>query len=425
MSETSLPSAAAKADAPDVSSARPKGLRDGWWYLGPAFVASVAYMDPGNFATNIEGGARFGYELLWVLLWSNAMAILVQYLAAKLGIATGKTLPENCRAEFSHPVTVLLWVAAEVGAMATDLAEFLGAALGFYLLFGIPMLPSAILTGVCVMLILAVEQLGFQWLERVIMFLVGVIGVSYAIEMFLSKPAWRPIVTHMLLPEIHSSSIYLAVSMLGATVMPHVIYLHSALVLPRREELDRNEHHHRKMELLDVLLAMNGAWLINSAMVVMAAAVFFGGGIHVYSIEAAHDTLGPLLGKFAGVAFAVALLCSGLSSATVGTMAGQVILQGFMNFRISIFLRRIVTMIPAILVIAWGLDPLKTLVLSQAVLSFCLPFAMIPLLMLTRRKDLMGTHANRPITNYLAVVATAVILGMNAWLLYAISVGKS
>ncbi|MGA2717726.1 MAG: Nramp family divalent metal transporter, partial [Candidatus Acidiferrales bacterium] len=399
MSETSLSSAAAKADAPDISASPRKGLRDGWWYLGPAFVASVAYMDPGNFATNIEGGARFGYELLWVLLWSNAMAILVQYLAAKLGIATGKTLPENCRAEFSHPVTVLLWVAAEVGAMATDLAEFLGAALGFYLLFGIPMLPSAILTGVCVMLILAVEQIGFQWLERVIMFLVGVIGVSYAIEMFLSKPAWRPIVTHVLLPEIHSSSIYLAVSMLGATVMPHVIYLHSALVLPRREELDRNEHHHRKMELLDVLLAMNGAWLINSAMVVMAAAVFFGGGIHVYSIEAAHDTLGPLLGKFAGVAFAVALLCSGLSSATVGTMAGQVILQGFMNFRISIFLRRIVTMIPAILVIAWGLDPLKTLVLSQAVLSFCLPFAMIPLLILTRRKDLMGTHANRPITN--------------------------
>jgi manganese transport protein len=410
--------------AADATAPR-KAPREGWRYLGPAFVASVAYMDPGNFATNIEGGARFGYELLWVLLWSNAMAILVQYLAAKLGIATGKTLPENCRATFSRRVTILLWVAAEVGAMATDLAEFLGAALGFYLLFGIPMLPSAILTGVCVMLILAVEQLGFQWLERVIMFLVGVIGVSYAIEMFLSKPPWRPIVTHVLLPQIHSSSIYLAVSMLGATVMPHVIYLHSALVLPRREELDRNEHHHRKMELLDVLLAMNGAWLINSAMVVMAAAVFFGGGIHVYSIEAAHDTLGPLLGKFAGTAFAVALLCSGLSSATVGTMAGQVILQGFMNFRISIFLRRIVTMIPAILVIAWGLDPLKTLVLSQAILSFCLPFAMIPLLLLTRRKDLMGTHANRPLTNVLAVVATAVILSMNIWLLYAISSGKS
>jgi len=219
------------------------------------------------------------------------MAILVQYLAAKLGIATGKTLPENCRALFSRHATVLLWVAAEIGAMATDLAEFLGAALGFYLLFGIPMLPSAILTGLCVMAILAVEQLGFQWLERVIMFLVGVIGVSYAIEMFLSRPPWRPIAVHVLLPEIHSSSIYLAVSMLGATVMPHVIYLHSALVLPRREELDRNEHRHRQMELLDVLLAMNGAWLINSAMVVMAAAVFFSGGIHVYSIEAAHATL--------------------------------------------------------------------------------------------------------------------------------------
>jgi manganese transport protein len=399
--------------------------REKWRYLGPAFVASVAYMDPGNFATNIEGGARFGYELLWVLLWSNAMAILVQYLAAKLGIATGRTLPENCRAEFSRRMTVFLWLAAEVAAMATDLAEFLGAALGFYLLFGIPMLPAAVVTGVCVMLILAIEQFGFQWLERVIMFLVGVIGVSYAIEMFLAKPGWQPIVKHVLIPEIHSGSIYLAVSMLGATVMPHVIYLHSALVLPRREPRDREEHHHRKMELLDVLLAMNGAWLINSAMVVMAAAVFFGGGIHVYSIEAAHDTLVPLLGRFAGGAFAVALLCSGLSSSTVGTMAGQVILQGFMQFRISIFLRRLITMVPAVLVIAYGLDPLKTLVLSQAVLSFCLPFAMIPLLVLTCRKDLMGAHANRPITNYLAVCATIVILTMNVWLLFAIVTGKS
>ncbi|MGB0035555.1 MAG: Nramp family divalent metal transporter [Candidatus Acidiferrales bacterium] len=399
--------------------------KEAWWYLGPAFVASVAYMDPGNFATNIEGGARFGYELLWVLLWSNAMAILVQYLAAKLGIATGRTLPENCRAEFSRPVTYGLWFAAEIAAMATDLAEFLGAALGFYLLFGIRLLPAAVLTGVCVMLILAVEQLGFQWLERVIMFFVGVIGVSYAIEMFLSKPSWAPILKNAFVPVIHSSSIYLAVSMLGATVMPHVIYLHSALVQSRREPHDRHEHHHRKMELLDVLLAMNGAWLINSAMVVMAAAVFFGGGIHVASIEEAHHTLVPLLGKFAGVAFAVALLCSGLSSSTVGTMAGQVILQGFLNVRISIFLRRLVTMIPAILVIAWGLDPLKTLILSQAILSFCLPFAMIPLLILTRRKKLMGAHTNRRITDVLAVIATSVILAMNLWLLYAMFTGKS
>jgi manganese transport protein len=403
----------------------PRVPREAWWYLGPAFVASVAYMDPGNFATNIEGGARFGYELLWVLLWSNAMAILVQYLAAKLGISTGKTLPENCREEFSRPVVLCLWFAAEIAAMATDLAEFLGAALGFYLLFGIPMLPAAILTGVCVMGILAIERLGYQWLERAIILFVAVIGVAYAIEMFLSKPAWAPILTHVLVPEIHSSSIYIAVSMLGATVMPHVIYLHSALVLPRRDPRDREEHHHRKMELVDVLLAMNGAWLINSAMVVMAAAVFFSTGAHVYSIEAAHHTLTPLLGKFASVAFAVALLASGLSSSTVGTMAGQVILQGFLNLRISIFLRRLVTMIPAIVVIALGLDPLKTLILSQAVLSFCLPFAMIPLLILTRRHDLMGSHANRRLTNYLAAIATIVILGMNCWLLFAIFTGKS
>src|ERR1700733_8262631 len=221
--------------------------REAWWFVGPAFVASVAYMDPGNFATNIEGGARFGYQLLWVLLWSNAMAILVQDLAAKLGISPGRTLPENCRAEFSRPMTIFLWIAAEIAAMATDLAEFLGAALGFYLLFGIPMLPAAVVTGVCVMLILAIEQFGFQWLDRCIMLLVGVIGVAYAFEMFLTRPGWSPIVRHVLIPEIHSGSIYLAVSMLGATVMPHVIYLHSALVLPRREAQDREEHHHRKM----------------------------------------------------------------------------------------------------------------------------------------------------------------------------------
>ncbi|MFZ0634209.1 MAG: Nramp family divalent metal transporter, partial [Candidatus Acidiferrales bacterium] len=259
----------------------------------------------------------------------------------------------------------------------------------------------------------------------VIMAFVAVIGIAYAFEVFLSKPHWAPIARNILIPHLKSSSIYIAVSMLGATVMPHVIYLHSALVLPRREARDADEHHHRKMELLDVLLAMNGAWLINSAMLIMAAAVFFGHSMSVYSIEAAHATLIPLLGRFAGVAFGVALLASGLSSSSVGTMAGQVILQGFVNIRISIFLRRVVTMIPAILVIAWGLDPLKTLVLSQAVLSFCLPFALIPLLILTRRRGLMGAHANRPFTNVLAVITTAVILAMNFWLLYSIFSGQA
>jgi manganese transport protein len=352
-----------------------------------------------------------------VLLWSNAMAILVQYLAAKLGISTGQTLPENCRAHFSRPVNIFLWVAAEIAAMATDLAEFLGAALGFYLLFGMPMLPAAALTGVAVMLILMVEQAGFQWLERVIMSFVGVIGVAYAFEVFVSHPTWGPIAKHTIVPEISSSSIYVAVAMLGATVMPHVVYLHSALVLPRREVADREAHQHRKMELVDVLVAMNGAWLINSAMVVMAAAVFFGHGLAVHSIENAHSTLVPLLGRLAGGAFAVALLCSGLSSSTVGTMAGQVILQGFLHVRISIFLRRLITMVPAILVIAWGLDPLKVLILSQAVLSFCLPFALVPLLILTRRRDVMGTHVNRPITNLLAYASTLIIIGLNVLLL--------
>jgi manganese transport protein len=397
-----------------------KTPRELWWYLGPAFVASVAYMDPGNFATNIEAGTRFGYQLLWVLLWSNAMAILVQYLAAKLGIATGLTLPENCRAHFSRPMNIFLWVAAEIAAMATDLAEFLGAALGIYLLFGIALLPAAFITGAAVLLILRVEQAGFQWLERVIMLFVGVIGIAYAIEVFLSHPDWAPIAKHIVLPEFNSSSIYVAVAMLGATVMPHVVYLHSALVLPRRESNDRDEHHHRKMELAEVLMAMNGAWLINSAMVIMAAAAFFSHGIMVSSIENAHSTLIPLLGRFAGFAFAVALLCSGLSSSTVGTMAGQVIMQGFMNFKISIFLRRLITMIPAIVVIAWGLDPLKVLIMSQAFLSFCLPFALIPLLVLTRRREVMGVHANRRHTNVLACVSTGVIVALNVLLLLGI-----
>jgi manganese transport protein len=425
MNSLSQTSADANATSAPVVGPVP-GRREVWWYLGPAFVASVAYMDPGNFATNIEAGARFGYRLLWVLLWSNAMAILIQYLSAKLGIATGRTLPENCREVFPGRLNIILWVAAEIAAMATDLAEFLGAALGFYLLFGIPMLPAAILTGVVVMLILAVEQAGFQWLERIIMLFVALIGIAYAWEMFASHPSWRPILFSTLVPRANASSIYIAVSMLGATVMPHVVYLHSALVLPRREQHEGHQHvRHRRMELADVLLAMNGAWLINSAMVIMAAAAFFGRNMADYSIEGAYRTLAPLLGRVAAVAFAVALLSSGLSSSTVGTMAGQVILQGFMQVRISVFLRRAVTMVPAIVVIAWGLDPLKTLVLSQAILSFCLPFAVVPLLVLTRKSSVMGAHVNRPLTNVLAWTCAVVILGMNAWLLGAIFMGRA
>jgi len=382
-------------------------------------VASVAYIDPGNFATNIAAGSDFGYQLLWVLLWSNLMAMLVQYLSAKLGIATGRTLPQNCRAHCAPWLNLLLWVAAEIAALATDLAEFLGAALGFYLLFGLPLLPAALLTGVVVFLILAVELGGFRRLEYVIMGFVGVIGAAYALEMVLAGPDWAAIGRDTLIPQINSQSIYLAVGMLGATVMPHVVYLHSALVLPRRLENDSaHAQRHLRLELADVLVAMNAAWLVNAAMVVMAAAVFYHHSLSIQSIEEAHHTLLPLLGGGAAAAFAVALLCSGLASSTVGTMAGQVIIEGFLNIRFSIFLRRLLTMIPALVVIAWGLDPLKILVLSQVALSFCLPFALVPLIAFTGRRAVMGEMVNRPLTTAAAVATTAIVLALNGLLLY-------
>ena len=414
-----------------------------WYYFGPAFVASVAYIDPGNFATNIEGGTRFGYSLLWVLLWSNAMAILIQYLSAKLGIATGKTLPQNCRATYSRGMNLFLWVAAEFAALATDLAEFLGAALGFYLLAGPWMLShglekstllmlAALATAVLVFLILALELYGFRKLEMGIMTFVFGIAACYAIEIFLAKPNWAQVGYHILVPEIGSESIYIAVGMLGATVMPHVVYLHSALVqdrarkalegCPTSQRLQRLKH--LQFEIIDVFAAMNGAWLINTAMIVMAAAVFFTHGQHVTSIEDAHQTLAPLLGGVSAMAFALALLLSGLSSSTVGTMAGQVIIEGFLNIRFSVFLRRLITMIPALVVIAMKLDPLKILVLSQVGLSFALPFALVPLIMLTRRTKIMGELANGRTTNVLAYASVTVIISLNMLLLYQTFGGK-
>lgn len=399
-------------------------FRSGKWkevlpYLGPAFVASVAYMDPGNFGTNIQGGSDFNYDLLWVLLWSNLMAILIQALSAKLGIVTGKTLPQSCREHFSRPTNFFFWIMAEIAAMATDLAEFLGGALGFYLLFHIPMFHAALLTSVAVFVILAVERYGFRRLEYVIMGFVGLIAISYAIEVVLAKPEWSQILYHVAVPHINGKSIYIAVGMLGATVMPHVVYLHSALVQRRltSEDLTHKTRHYR-FEVIDVLVAMNGAWLINSAMIIMSAAVFFRHGIPVQSIEQAHETLAPLLGKFSSLAFGVALLCSGLSSSTVGTMAGQVIIEGFLNIRFSIFLRRFITMIPALIVIGIGLDPLRILILSQVVLSFALPFALIPLIIFTKDKKIMGGHVNKPVTNFLAIASTTIILFLNILLLY-------
>ncbi|HZQ23048.1 MAG TPA: Nramp family divalent metal transporter [Terriglobales bacterium] len=403
-----------------------------WAYFGPAFVASVAYIDPGNFATNIQGGTEFGYTLLWVLLWSNLMAILVQYLSAKLGIATGRSLPQNCRVTFSRRTNLFLWIAAELGALATDLAEFLGAALGFFLLFHLNLMLSAVITGVLVFLILTTELYGFRRLEQIIMLFVFGIGACYAIEIFLARPNWPQVAHHILVPKLGVGSVYIAVGMLGATVMPHVVYLHSALVQSRVKEdqfrcptgqwLQRLRH--ARYELIDVLAAMNGAWLVNSAMIVMAAAVFFHTGRPVASIEQAHETLKPLLGGLSAAAFALALLFSGLSSSTVGTMAGQVILEGFLDIKFSIFWRRLITMIPALVVIAVGLDPLRILVLSQVVLSFALPFALIPLILLTRREDLMGDLVNNQRTNWLTYITITIIIALNGLLLYQSFGGK-
>lgn len=403
-----------------------------WYYFGPAFVASIAYIDPGNFATNIEGGTRFGYQLLWVLLWSNAMAILVQYLAAKLGIATGKTLPQNSRLHFAPLTNFLLWIAAELAAMATDLAEFLGAALGFYLLFHIPLFAAALVTTATVFLMLAVELYGYRRLEQLIMAFVFGIAACYAVEIFLARPEWRSVAHHMIVPHLSSDSVYVAVAMLGATVMPHVVYLHSALVQHRVKEGEFDcaagqflrRLRHLRYELVDVLAAMNGAWLINSAMIVMAAAVFFGTGHEVASIEQAHETLRPLLGNLSAGAFGLALLFSGLSSSAVGTMAGQVIIEGFLDIKFSIFLRRLLTVIPALVVIGVGLDPLRVLVLSQVVLSFALPFALVPLIVLTRRRKIMGDLTNTGIMNVLAYITAGVIIALNALLLYQAFGGK-
>lgn len=417
-----------------------------WTYFGPAFVASVAYIDPGNFATNIEGGSRFGYRLLWVLLWSNAMAILIQYLSAKLGIVTGLTLPQNCRRHFSRPMTLFLWVAAEISAIATDLAEFLGAALGLYLLFGSTILAhgwsrtetlfaAALMSAVGVFLILALDLAGYQWLERGIMAFVGIIGLCYGFEVFLVHPDWKLAAFHTLVPtldpkDLHGS-LYVAVGMLGATVMPHVVYLHSALVQPRREELVKQpmvpgssrRRSFLRFELIDVFVAMNGAWLINSAMIVMAAVAFGHLSNPVTTIEQAHQTLGPLLGSLAATVFAVALLCSGLSSSTVGVMAGQVIIEGFLDIKFSIFLRRLITIIPALIVIAVGLDPLKILILSQVVLSFTLPFALIPLLVLTNRASVMRSFVSARRTRVAGWCAVGIILTLNVVLLGQMALG--
>ena len=402
-----------------------------WWaqllpFLGPAFIASVAYVDPGNFATNIQGGAQFGYTLVWVIIASNLMAMLIQTLSAKLGIATGKNLAEMCRAQFPRPVVLAMWVLMELVAMATDLAEFLGAALGFYLLFGIPLWAAGLLTAIITFLILGLERYGFRALEAVITVLVGVIAVSYLVETILDRPAWGLVLYHAVVPQFSGAeSVLLATGILGATVMPHAIFLHSALTQHRIVVKDPAQLRRLfRFEVIDVVVAMGIASLVNAAMLIMAAATFFNQGLTgVGSIEEAHRTLQPLLGSAASWVFAISLLASGLSSSSVGTMAGQVIMQGFLHWHIAPWVRRLVTILPSLIVIASGLDPTRTLVISQVVLSFGLPFAIVPLVMFTRRRDLMGVLVNRLVTTVITSVVAALIIALNFYLLYQIFFG--
>lgn len=389
-------------------------------FLGPAFVVSVAYIDPGNFATNISGGSSFNYNLIWVILWSNLMAIFLQTMSAKLGIATGCSLPEMCAKVFSKRANWIFWIVGELGAMATDLAEFIGGTLGLYLLFRIPMIYAGLLTGVLTFIIVYMEKYGQKMVETIIAALIAVICVAYTIELFLARPAWTQVGMHTLIPSLpNGEAVLIAVGMLGATVMPHVIYLHSELVQHRNtNSSDKEKLHHLKMEKIDILIAMNIAFVVNAAMVIVSAAVFFKHGIKVSTIEEAHRSLQPLLGNLSSGAFGIALLASGLSSSAVGTMAGQTIMKGFVNLSIPINLRRIITMLPALIIIALGINPMRVLVLSQVALSFILPFPIIQMLLIAGRKDLMGILVNKKFTKIVGFIIATMIILLNIILLY-------
>jgi manganese transport protein len=386
--------------------------------LGPAFVACIAYVDPGNFATNIAGGSKYGYLLLWVLLGANLMAMLIQNLSAKIGIATGKNLPELCREHFPRGVTVGLWIQAELIAMATDLAEFVGAAIALNLLFDIPLLPSGLITAVAAFAILGLQSRGYRRFELAIIGFLGVILLGFLYDTlrigFDAGEAAKGFVPHFQ----GSDSLLLATGILGATVMPHVIYLHSALTQNRVEAKDDVERRLLlRFNRIDVSVAMTLAGLINMSMLVIAASLFFGNGPDVDTIEKAHQGFKDMVGPSAAIAFALALLASGFASSSVGTYAGQVVMQGFIARTVPLAARRAVTMTPALIVLAIGVDPTKALVISQVVLSFGIPFALIPLVLLTRRKDIMGALVNRRVTTIVAGIVAAIISSLNVFLL--------
>jgi manganese transport protein len=425
VAEVAIPYTGQEAAIPTLSPlrrVRARGaIRGRAALLGPAFVAAVAYVDPGNFATNISAGAKFGYLLVWVIVMANVMAMLVQYLSAKAGLASGRNLPELCRESFPRTANFGLWVQAEIVAISTDLAEFVGAAIGLNLLFGIGLFEAGVITAVVAFAILALEQRGYRRFELAIAGLLGLVALGFLYDFVAVGHHSASGIVHGLVPSLGGSSeaLLLAIGIIGATVMPHVVYLHSALTQRRIEPCDDGE----RRELLryirvDCGLGLGMAGVINLTMLCVAVAIFNRTGhTGVDSIEAAHHGLATLVGGGAALAFAVALLASGLSSSSVGTYAGQVVMQGFVKRRIPLFLRRAVTMTPALVVLALGLPTTETLVISQVVLSFGIPFALVPLVILTSRADLMGTLVNRRATTIAGGAIAAIIISLNVFLL--------
>jgi manganese transport protein len=405
--------------AREVLAGRHRGMGAYLAFAGPAVVASIAYIDPGNYATNIQAGAKYGYGLLWVVLLANMIAMLFQALSAKLGIVTGRNLAEMCRDRFPRPVVWVMWVISEIAAMATDLAEFLGGAIGLSLLFGLPLLAGMVVTGIIVYVILMFERFGFRPVELIIGNLVAVIALCYLIEMFIAPVDWGSAALHTVMPQLaDAEALLLAVGIIGATVMPHAVYLHSGLTQARIPTHDEGEIRTVvRISNTEVVIALVIAGMVNMAMVMMASSAFHAGHSDVAEIETAYHTLTPLLGIAAAGVFLVSLLASGVASSTVGTLAGQMIMQGFVGFRIPIWVRRLVTMVPAFIVVGLGANPTNALVISQVVLSIALPLPMVALLIFTRNADIMGRFANDRLTHAAAIVGTTIVLLLNAFLI--------
>ncbi|WP_051263085.1 Nramp family divalent metal transporter [Tuberibacillus calidus] len=397
-----------------------KGLKRILPFLGPAFIAAVAYIDPGNFATNIAAGSKYGYLLLWVIALSNIMAILIQTLSAKLGIATGQNLPEVAGNHYSKPVNIILWLQSELVVMATDLAEFTGAALGFYLIFHVPMLVSAVIVAILSFLILMLQARGVRKLEAGITAMVIVVVLAFAFQIFWAEPNGYDLVKGLLIPQFQGvDSIMLAAGILGATVMPHAIYLHSSLTQNRVVGInDLEKEKIFRFEFIDILIAMVVAGLINGSMLVMASALFHQNGLAIEDLDVAFKELGSLVGPASAILFGVGLLSAGLSSSSVGTMSGDIMMRGFIKKHINLYVRRVITMLPPLAVILSGVNPTWALVMSQVILSFGIAFALIPLIVFTSDRKLMGALVNKKVTTIVAWCVAVLIIGLNLFLLY-------